>query len=143
MQLMQIKNKSNTHTIINFLAITAGSAVLYYLAAKLGLQFASINKQTSPVWPATGVAACLFFILGWRTTLGIFIAVVFSNFETGLQPLACLFLGIGNTAEAVVGVLVFRFLMNFKKDYGLHAPAIFVIFTIAIATSISSTIGIY
>ena len=134
-------NISNKRNIINFLAITVGSLLVYYFAAKLGLQFATINKQTSPVWPATGVAACLFYTFGWRATLGIFIAAFMSNFETGLQPAACLLIGLGNTAEAIFGVLIFRFLMQFKKDYGLHAPAIYIIFTITLATMISSITG--
>ncbi len=138
---MQVLRRLQSSRIIKILAISLGSALLYYLAAKIGLQFATLNKQTSPVWPATGVAACLYFLFGWRAALGIFAGAVFTNFETGLHLPACFIIGIGNTAEAVIGVLIFRFLIRFKKEYGLHAPAIFVIFTIAIASSISSTIG--
>lgn len=138
---MQTSTKFPSYSIIKTLAIIAGSALLYYLAAKMGLQFATLNKQTSPVWPATGVAACLYFLFGWRAVLGIFASALISNYETGLQLNACMIIGLGNTTEAVVGVMIFRFLMRFKKVYGLHAPAIFVIFTIAVASFISSSIG--
>ena len=114
---MQILRRLQSSRIIKILAITLGSALLYYLAAKIGLQFATLNKQTSPVWPATGVAACLYFLFGWRAALGIFAGAVFTNFETGLHLPASFIIGIGNTAEAVIGVFIFRFLMRFKKEY--------------------------
>ncbi len=146
--MKDIFNKFNSNfgfkkspSVFKIILIVAGSAFFYWLSAKLGFELASLNKFTSPVWPASGVAASLVFIFGWPAAVGIFFGASFSNFNIGLQIVPSLIIGLGNTSEAVIGVLVFHFLMRFKKDYGLHAPAIFVAFTIAISTLISSTIG--
>ena len=57
---MTVKN------VLRYLAINAAIAVVYHLAARLGLQIAYVQQNTSPVWPPSGIAFEVLLILGLR-----------------------------------------------------------------------------
>ena len=54
--------------------------ILYYLAAKMGLNLATINNQASPVWPATGNALSAMIFFGPSALVGIFLGALLVNF---------------------------------------------------------------
>lgn len=86
--------------------------VLYLLSAKLGLQLATINNNATPVWPATGVAMSLLFILGYRFTFAIWIGAFLANLGTGLPVTGICLIATGNAAEALLGAYLFRSLLS-------------------------------
>ncbi len=140
---MRLFEKLNFRSVAKSLAYFAVAGILYYIAARVGLHTATINKFSSPVWPATGIAAWTVFLGGWPAALGTLIGSFFANYDNGFAFAPCLIIAIGNTTEAVAGVWLFRFLLKYKEEYGLHSRAIFVIFTIAVATTISATFGTF
>ncbi len=135
------KIKTTLWKAAKHLVVLVGAGIVYYLVARLGLAVASLNTQVSPVWPATGIAAWVVFVGGLPAALGVFIAAFLANFGTGLAAAPSLLIASGNTAEALVGIFVFNFLMKYKDEYGVHSRAIFAVFTIAVATMVSATIG--
>src|SRR5882672_6865100 len=63
-------------------------AVVYFLAAKLGLMVAYLNDSVSPVWPATGVAIAAVWWLGYRVAPGVFLGALVVNLLTLSLPAA-------------------------------------------------------
>jgi hypothetical protein len=41
-------------------------AVIYHLAARVGLSMAYVQANTSPVWPPTGIGLAALLIFGYR-----------------------------------------------------------------------------
>src|SRR5260221_6870241 len=48
------------------LAVLAMLTVFYFVACRLGLMLASVNRSATPVWPGTGIAFAAFLLLGSR-----------------------------------------------------------------------------
>lgn len=132
--------KKYNNKLKGLLAI-AISFLAYYLAARLGLTLATLNKQASPVWPATGVAISLILFLGPRAAIGIFTAAFLSNFETGLNPFATLGVATGNSLEALFFVWVFRNSMRHQQRNNIHLKAALGVFSLILSASISATFG--
>jgi integral membrane sensor domain MASE1 len=89
---------------IKSIALTLGKilllAVLYHLAARLGLKMAYVQPNTSPVWPPTGIGLAALLILGWRFWPGISLAVLLGSLLTGAPFTLALGMAIGNTLES-------------------------------------------
>lgn len=104
---------SRFRQIVFGLFLTTFAVFLYFFSAKLGLQLATINNNASPVWPATGVAMSLLFILGYRFSFAIWIGAFLANSGTGLSLASICLIATGNTAEALIGAYLFSLLLNF------------------------------
>lgn len=117
------------------------SFVAYYLAARLGLEVATLNKQASPVWPATGIGMSLIFFFGPRMAIGIFAGALLSNYGTGLNLPATFAIALGNSIESLFFVWAFNKGTSKQSGYGIHSRAILGIFLFVLAASISATVG--
>jgi len=91
-----------------YVASVALLAILYIAAAKVGLSFAFVQKNASPVWPPTGIALAALLLYGRRLWPAVFIGAVIVNLGTDVPLATALGIGIGNTLEAVVGVELLR-----------------------------------
>ncbi len=91
-----------------YLVQVSALAVAYLAVARFGLQFASIGKNVSLVWPPTGVALTAIALLGPRVAPGILAGAFIANLETGVPVLAALGIAIGNTGEALLAGYVLR-----------------------------------
>jgi PAS domain S-box-containing protein len=116
-------------------------AAVYWVTAKLSLQFASINPSATPIWPPTGLALGLTLLRGYRIWPAIAAGAVAANVATsGVVSLA---IGAGNTLEAVAGAWVVNRLAGgveaFRTPLGVGKFAALVC---AVATPISATIGV-
>lgn len=98
------------------LEITA-VALVYYVAARLGLLFAFEKTNATPLWPPSGIAFAAILLLGYRIWPGIFIGAFSANVVVFLANQAAdfqtivttsLFIATGNTLEVLMG----GFLMN-------------------------------
>ncbi len=114
--------------------------IAYYLTARLGLEVATINKQVSPVWPATGVAMSLIILFGPRMAIGIFAGAFLSNYQTRLNIPATVAISIGNTLESLFFVLVFARTIS-KNLFDVHNKAILGIFILILSAAISASVG--
>jgi signal transduction histidine kinase len=92
------------------LAVLVGLAVIYFLAGKLGLSLAFVNRSVTSVWPPSGISLAAILLLGYRVWPGIFLGAFLVNITTAGSVITCLGIATGNTLEAVMGAwLVNRF----------------------------------
>lgn len=118
-------------------------ALTYFVAAKLGLKFASINPSATAVWIPTGISLTAFLIFGYRVWPAILLGAFFANLTTAGSVLTSAAIGIGNTLEGALGCyLVNRFASS--QRFFERAPDIFKFAFLAgmVSTTVSATIGV-
>jgi diguanylate cyclase (GGDEF)-like protein/PAS domain S-box-containing protein len=121
---------------VSRLLVIAPLALVYFLAAKLGLMLAYVNTSTTAVWPAAGIALAALLVLGYGVWPGIFLGALLANATLSSIP-ASVMIACGNTAEALLAAyLINRFakgheafdrpltIFRFAALGGLVAPAI-------------------
>lgn len=117
-------------------------AIVYLLAGKLGLHFASVHESASAVWPPTGIALAAVLLLGRRTWPAIFVGAFLVNLTTSGSLVSSLGIAVGNTLEATIGALLVA-----RYAGGTHAferPQDFLRFVAfggLLGTAVSATIG--
>ena len=95
---------------VRHLARIAGLAVVYFAAARLGLELKLGHASASPVWPPTGIALAALLLVGRKlwpgVLLGSFVAMLSVLGVTGPKwPqawLVSLVVGMGDTLEVLV-----------------------------------------
>jgi integral membrane sensor domain MASE1 len=83
-----------------------GVAAAYYLAAELGLTFALVRGQVTPLWPPTGIAVAALLLLGVRCWPGITIGALLANAAVGPTVPAVIAISAGNTLAPVCAYLL-------------------------------------
>jgi PAS domain S-box-containing protein len=83
-------------------------AAVYYAAARLGLQYASIGQSISLIWPPTGIAFAALTLLGYRYWPGIAVGAFLANAATPVSLLAAAGIAAGNTLEALIASHLLR-----------------------------------
>ena len=118
-----------------------GLAIVYHLAARVGLSMAYLQSNTSPVWPPTGIAIAALMLLGRSRWPGVTLGVLLGSLLTGAPFGLALGMAIGNTLEALAAVFVLQRFLNvhpalerIQDITGLAVVALF-------ATMISATMG--
>src|SRR5258705_8133835 len=121
----------------------AGLAILYFVAAKLGLLLAAISPSAAPVWPPTGIAFAACLVLGYRVWPAIFAGALLANVTTAGSVGTSLAIAAGNTLEALVGAYLVNRLANGPRVFE-SARDIFAFVGLAAlaSTTISATIGL-
>ena len=114
---------------------------LYTLAGYIGVSLASLQHQTTPVWPATGIAMSCLFIWGLRVGLGVFLGSIFFSLKMGLPVGPTLFVSVGHTVEASVAVLLFRYFLQRPEPFGPQGRLIFSILAVFFTSAINSLWG--
>ena len=116
-------------------------AIVYYLAANLGLLLAFEQANTSPVWPPTGIAIASLLHYGYRFTPGVFIGAFWVNLQTGIPSLAVLGIASGNTLEALIACYLIRHWANRYPFQNIAHTGRFIVFII-LASTVSASIGV-
>ena len=117
--------------------------VLYFLAGKLGLQFAFLNSSATAVWPPTGIALAAVLLLGYRVAPAVLIGAFLVNITTTGSLLSSLGIASGNTLEAVVGAfLVNRYAGGIAAFNRARDILSFSFLAGLVSTAISATIGV-
>jgi signal transduction histidine kinase/CheY-like chemotaxis protein len=123
--------------------LLGGLVVLYFLAGKLGLQFAFVHSSATAVWPPTGIALAAVLLLGYRVAPAIFVGAFLVNVTTAGSVPSSLGIAFGNMLEAVAGAfLVTRFaggLAAFDRAQDILRFSLLAGLT---STTISATIGV-
>lgn len=134
---------SKNRARIRFLLQTVSVAAIYFVAGKLGLQFAVIHASASAVWPPTGIALAAALIIGPRVAPGVFIGAFLTNATTAIPVAAALSIAGGNTIEALVGAFLVHRFAGGRRAFD-HPPNVFrfVAFAALVATATSATIGV-
>jgi len=85
-------------------------AVLYVLAAKLGLRLAFVHASATAVWPPAGIALAALLLRGYRMWPAVFVGAFAANVTTAGSIATSLGIATGNSLEALTGAyLVTRF----------------------------------
>jgi len=124
-----------------FLSIV-GLAIIYHLAARLGLLMANVQPNTSPVWPPTGIAIAALLLFGKKYWPGVTLGVIFGYLFNNNALNVTIGLAIGNTLEAIVAVSLLKKFADFHNSLDRIQDVIGLAFFGAIATSISASIGV-
>lgn len=85
--------------------------LLYYLTARLGFLMALPPGNVTALWPPSGLALAAMLVLGWESSIGIFLGSLWVNFETlsGANALwTSVAIATGSTIQAWLGALVLK-----------------------------------
>lgn len=123
-------------------------ALAYFIAAKLGLSLALVNRYATAVWPPTGIALAALLLLGYRLWPGVLIGAFLANITTGdtvtlTGTLASFVIAIGNTLEALLGAhLVNRFASGPRAFDSARGVFKFTALAALVSTTVSATLGV-
>jgi signal transduction histidine kinase len=138
--IRRIRNSSNRQ-FWTWLWQVVMLAVIYHLAARLGLSMAYLQSNTSPVWPPTGIALAALLLLGTSRWPGITLGVLLGSLLTGAPIKLALGMSVGNTLEALVGAYVLQRYVKFHCVMDRVQDVIGLVFVAIFSTVISATIG--
>src|SRR3989344_657817 len=116
---------------------------IYFAAGYFGLKFDPTSGFATLVWPSTGIAFAALFIFGLELWPAILVGAFLVNLNTGAPILVALGMGIGNTAEALIGVYFFKKVSVQDKPFQtLRSVILFIIFVALGSTFVSATVGV-
>ena len=119
----------------------AAVAAVYFLLAKAGLEFASINASATPIWPPTGFAIAAVLLFGYRVAPAILAGAFLANATTAGTVATSLAIGLGNTAEGLlIGYLV-KTRSGGRATFETPSRVAFFALACLFPTAISATIG--
>ena len=116
--------------------------VVYFALAKAGLMLASINPNTSPIWPPTGLALAALLLRGPWVWPAILVAAFVANVTTAGSVATSLAIGAGNTLEALLGAYLIGRWSDGKDTF--QSPAGVARFALLsfLPTALCATIGV-
>src|SRR5436853_3403032 len=118
-------------------------ALAYLGAANLGLLAAVAQKVVSSAWPPSGVALAALLLWGPRYWPGITIGAFLVNASSGVPLAGAAGLAVGNTLEAVAGVLLLRRVARFEPSLArLRDVLALALLAAPLATTLSATVGV-
>ncbi len=117
-------------------------AAVYHLVARLALQLAYVQANTTPVWPPSGIALAALLLLGMRYWPGIALGVVGGSLLTGAPLPMALGLGLGNTLEALAGAYLLEHFVGFRLQLDRIRDVVGLAIGAAVSAAISATIGV-
>jgi len=105
--------------------------IAYFALARLGLMFATLQENVSPVWPATGLAIAAVRLGGNRLLPGVFAGAVVAGVLTSTAWPVVLGIGVGCVLEAWLGAWLLqrsgawtRWLYDFAETAGYFIAAV-------------------
>jgi diguanylate cyclase (GGDEF)-like protein/PAS domain S-box-containing protein len=124
--------------------LTAVLALVYFVAAKLGLSLAPMHKSVTLVWPPTGIALAAALLFGYRVWPGIALGAFLANVSTGVGVTVAAAIATGNTLEALAGAYLLRHLARFRGSLERPQDVFgFVALGVGVSTSVAATIGAF
>lgn len=127
---------------LKYILSIIGLAIIYHMAARLGLLMANLQPNTSPVWPPTGIAIAALLLFGKKYWPGVTLGVIFGYLFNNNALNVTLGLAIGNTLEAVIAVILLKKFIGFHNSLDRLQDVIGLAFLGALVTTISASIGV-
>jgi PAS domain S-box-containing protein len=115
-------------------------AAAYYVAARLGLRFALIERNVTPLWPPTGIALVAFLLMGRRIWPGIALAAFLVNAPISTSVLPPADTAAGNTLAPFVAAELLRW-VRFRTQIDRLRDAIAIVLAALLGMIISASIG--
>lgn len=114
----------------------------YVLSARLGLMLAPVSKLATLVWPPTGIALAMLLLKGVRLWPAVMLGAVVANVWTGASFWVAAVIGLGNTLEAVLAVVLLTRVVRIRPALGRLVDVIALVFLAAgLSTIVSATVG--
>ena len=102
---------------LHYLAGVASLAAAYYVVARFGLTWATVEESVTAIWPPSGLSLAVLLLFGWRLWPGIFVGALFANLDTSATFASAGAIAVGNTCEALAGVALLNW-SGFDKRLG-------------------------
>lgn len=135
--IKQLTLKSIGIYLLKILAL----ALIYRLAAVLGLSLAFAQPNSSPVWPPTGIAIAALLLFGVNLWPGITLGVLIGSLLTGAPPLLAFGMALGNTLEAVAAALLLKHVVHFRNELDRLRDVVGLVLVSLLAAAISASSG--
>lgn len=87
----------------------------YFLLGRMSLYFATLNSNSSPIWPATGLAIFAVIYWGLEFLPAIFVGAFLVNFTMGSSLPVTLGISSGEVLEPLVAYFIFKKI--YKEKY--------------------------
>lgn len=114
----------------------------YFLLGYFGIQLATINNFTSPIWPASGLAIGSLLYFGNWLAPAIFIGSLLTNLTIDGPVSGLVVCAVGNMLESLIGSQII--LWGLRKNYFRNYSEVFIVFFAAtIASVVSASIGVF
>src|SRR5688500_16708927 len=127
---------------LNDVAATAALALVYVVAARMGLELGTISGFATLVWPPTGIAIAALLLGGYRLWPGVFIGALIANVWNGAPIPVGLGIAAGNAVEALLAVYLLHRLPDFRGSLDRVRDAIgLIILAAGLSPVVSATIG--
>jgi len=110
--------------------------LIYFSLGYFGLTLATINRNASPIWPASGFAVGALLIVGNRYAPAIFLGSFLVNFSVETPVIGMIGAALGNMIEAYVASMIVSYGIR-KNIFKLYSE-FFTILVAAICSSILS-----
>ncbi|MFC9257720.1 MASE1 domain-containing protein [Amycolatopsis thailandensis] len=121
--------------------IVLGVTVCYFAAGQIGIQWAIVRDQISPLWPAAGVALAVPMLLGPKYWPGIFLGALLTNIALGPSLVTVLVISAGNTIGPMLAYAVMR-RAGFRNQLDrLPDAVLLVVVGAAGGTAVSAALG--
>lgn len=115
----------------------------YIFTARIGLTLSAVSGFATLIWLPTGISFTALFLWGNRLWPFVTLAAFVINYWTGAPLLVAVFLAVGNTLEAVIGVWLFqKFAGKETRLERIRDVSVFVICVALLSTLVSATIGV-
>ena len=131
----------DTRAIAVYLLKVASLALVYHLAARLGLKMAYVQINTSPVWPPTGIGLAALLIFGYNLWPGISLGVLVGSLLTGAPFEVAAGIALGNTLEALVGAYCLRHFLGFHNALDRIQDVVGLALSSLFSTALGASIG--
>jgi diguanylate cyclase (GGDEF)-like protein len=117
-------------------------AVVYFVAAKLSLQFAIPPGYATAVWPPSGIALAATLLLGSRLWPGVWLGAALVNYSVNASPILAALLGTGNALEALAGAALIRRYMGVPRRFEHCRDVVIFVAIAALSCTIASTVAV-
>jgi two-component system, NarL family, sensor histidine kinase FusK len=136
-----ITQRFDSRAVAAYLVKVASLALVYHLAARLGLKMAYVQINTSPVWPPTGIALAALLLFGYNLWPGISLGVLVGSLLTGAPFEVAAGIALGNTLEALVGAYCLKRLIGFHNALDRIQDVVGLALVSVFSTALGASIG--
>jgi PAS domain S-box-containing protein len=123
------------------LLIILGVAIAYYVAGRLGLAAASVDRNIALVWPATGLALALLMRVGTYTWPGIVLGDLTVAIQGHVQPTVALGIAVGHALGPLAAVSILR-RAGVRQDLSQPRDALWLAGASLLGMALPATLGV-
>lgn len=118
-------------------------ALVYFVLARLGLQFAYVKGMATLIWMPTGLSLAAVLLGGYRLLPGVALGAFLTCLASPVPLWVCLTTSAGNTLEAFLGAFFLTRFTDFQISFPrLRDVRAFLLWAALLSTIASATIGV-